>query len=161
MTEHPAFSSGGTVDPKQLAGRIRGMTSVAEVKSTRMIDISAVHTDPDVACEIANGVAQAYIQRNLDSKMTASMDAVKWLRREAEELKASLDQSELALQEYKEKTLSTSVVDEQNVVMSRLQDLSHALTLAQTERLQVETESTRIQALIASGGDLTQIDVIT
>jgi succinoglycan biosynthesis transport protein ExoP len=106
-------------------------------------------------------VAQAYSQRNLDSKMTASMDAVKWLRQEAEALKASLDESELALQDYKEKTLSTSVVDEQNVVMSKLQDLSHALTLAQTERLQVETEAIRIQALIASGGDLTQIDVIT
>jgi capsular exopolysaccharide synthesis family protein len=144
-----------------VAAAVQACVQVENVPGTRMVDITAIHRDPDGAMLIANELTQTFIQGNLHQRMDSSMEALRWLEAQAEQYLANLQKSEIAIQEYKEKTLSASLVDQQNVVVKKLEDISGSLTEAETQRLKVETEWRKIEALKKANGDLTQIDVIS
>lgn len=149
--------TGPGFDPAQAVKRAIRVESVA---NTRMVDITATHRNPEVAARLANGVAETYIRENLDLRMRTSLEAIQWLHRQAQEYKASLDKSELALQDYKEKQMSAARVDQQNIVLTKLQEISTALTEAEAQRLRVGTEWQKIKDCLDTGGDLMGIDVI-
>lgn len=142
-----------------------GLVTITPVEKSRMISIDARHPDPKVACDLANDLARAYIQQDLDVRMRTSMEAVEWLKERAEEYREKLEKGLLELQEYREKTGSVSLEDDQNIVIEKLKALNATLTEAQTERIQVETQwkaiegqigrnesSVRIATLLADSG---------
>ncbi len=151
---------GAALSATELGGIVHRAVRAEPVPGTRMVDIVAVHTNPETAAEIANGMAETYIEENLSQRMKYSVEALVWLRRQANEYKTSLDGSELELQKYKEETLGASRVDEQNVVTAKLRDLSSSLTAAETERLSLDTECRKIESRRKTDGDLTQVSVI-
>src|ERR1017187_1133796 len=61
-----------------LAGALQQCLSVQPERGTSILDIHADHPDAQVAADLANGMAKQYIKQNLDKRMAASMDAVKW-----------------------------------------------------------------------------------
>lgn len=145
------------------AGIVREVSSATQatlVKESRMVDITATSLDGERAALIANAVAEAFLQQNLDQRMEASLGSLKWLSDQAAQYKLALDQSELALQVYRETELANSLVDQQNLVATRLLDIGTALTKAETERLSIETEWQSIQAAQAVEGDLSKLHFI-
>jgi len=91
-------------DPKllnQLA--IDKLLKVVEVKlipNSFAFQISATIDDPKLAKDIADAVAQTYIQGQLDSKKEASNTAVNWLSKRVAELQVSLEVSEQRVQDF-------------------------------------------------------------
>jgi len=91
-------------DPKllnQLA--IDKLLKVVEVKlipNSFAFQISATIDDPKLAKDIADAVAQTYIQGQLDSKKEASNKAVNWLSKRVAELQVSLEASEQRVQDF-------------------------------------------------------------
>lgn len=160
LTRNRHFWPSGGTNVAAAAAAVQGYVRVENVSGTRMVDVIATHSDPEVAALLANGLARTYLDENLEQRMDASLEALKWLEQQAEQYRLNLQKSELALQDYKEKTLSASLVDQQNVVVSKLEDISRSLTEAETQRLKIETEWLKIASLKQSGGDLTEVDVI-
>ena len=115
-----------------------------------MINITAEHPDPGIASDLANALARAYIQQDLDMRMEASMQAIDWLRARSEEYRAKLEAGLLQLQEYREQSGSVSLEEDQNIVIEKLKALNGALTLAQTDRIQAETMWKSVQAQAAT-----------
>ncbi len=135
----------------------RRLVSVIPIEKSRMIRISVEHPDPVIASDLANAMARAYIQQDLDNRMGTTMEAVEWLRARAEEYRVDLEAGLLQLQQYREETGSVSLEDDQNIVIAKLKALNTRLTDAQTERIQAETEWTSIQAQVDKGVRLEKI----
>lgn len=135
----------------------RGLVTITPVEQSRMINIAVEYPDPQLACDLANALAKAYIQQDLDMRMGTSMEAIEWLRARSEEYRDKLDQGLLQLQEYREKTGSVSLEEDQNIVIEKLKALNAVLTQAQTERIQAETLWTSVKAQIDAKVPLSQI----
>ena len=67
-----------------LTGTLQDGLRVNPVRSSRLIEIHVDHPNPEVAALLASGVAQEFIENHLEKRMSASMEAVRWLRQQAE-----------------------------------------------------------------------------
>jgi len=121
--------------------------SVRPVEDSRLIDVTTQHTDPGIAAALANAVADQFVQQDLDRRMGAAMGAVKWLREQAEAHRVKLHASELALQEFREETRMVSLEQRQDIVVSKLKDVSQSLTEAQTARISAQAKWDEVQGL--------------
>lgn len=118
---------------------------------TYILDVSFTSEDPRKAAEIANSVANAYLNKESDRRQDAAKQASFWLTDRLENLREQVRQSEQAVAEYKAKfdivdlgstdsgeTLGKSQIDLANEQLSAAR--------SETSRLKARYE----QALIAS-----------
>jgi succinoglycan biosynthesis transport protein ExoP len=158
LDKNPAFLATAGGDP---AGALQACLYIEPVRASQLIDIHADHPDPEVAALLANGVAQQFIKQNLDRRMTASTDAVRWLREQADEYKAKLEKSEGALAEYRQRSQAVSLEERQNIVVDKLKELSGAATQAQKARLAAEADWMGVKKLLDEGRNVIDIPAIT
>jgi capsular exopolysaccharide synthesis family protein len=142
LMEDPRFISAEASAPPTEAAAVSKLARMLDVKlrkGTRLIDVRVEHTDPKLAAALANSLVTEYIRQNSELSATASEIANEFLVKEADELKVRLEQSENALQAYKESTQSASFEDQQNVVVQKLKELTARVTEAKSARIQHET----------------------
>ena len=110
------------------------------IRDTRILKISAEDKNPKQAARIANEFAKIYVDSNIDLKIQASTDAEAWLRKEVDKQKAKVRDTEISLQDYREKNDIISVVNKENIINDTLGKLNASYLDAQKKR--IETEAT-------------------
>ena len=136
---------------------VRGWVTINAIEKSRMINVVVEHSDAQIASDLANALAEAYIQQDLENRMGASMQAIDWLHERSEEYRAKLEKGFHELQEYREQTGSVSLEDDQNIVIEKLKALNSALTAAQTERIRAETNWKNVQQQLQNGGSVVEV----
>ncbi len=124
---------------EQLVTRLAKMVEVKLRKGSRLIDVNVEHTDPELTAKIANSLVNEFLGQNYEHNTSSSDLAFSFLKNEETRLKAKLEQSERAMQEYKEATKSVSLEDRQNVVVEKLKELNQRVTEAKSIRITHET----------------------
>jgi capsular exopolysaccharide synthesis family protein len=128
-------------------GEVLGSLTVAPVKNSRLVDLRFDSTDPQLAADMANAHAKAYIEQNTSDRFNASKVATDWLNDRLTEQRKKVEESEAALQKYKEEHDAVAVEDRQNIVVQRLADLNGAATKARMARIEKESEYNQIKAV--------------
>jgi succinoglycan biosynthesis transport protein ExoP len=134
--------------PQEIAKEGRGpilaaldkMIKVKLRKGTRLIDITVTHHSPELTELIANSLVAEYINETAEREDTSIGLANKSLAKEAERQRKKLEESESALQAYREQFKSSSLDDRQNTVVTKLQELSTKATEAKSARIKIETD---------------------
>ncbi len=135
-------------DPSaRYAGVVLGALSVTPVRNSRLVDISMTSTDPELAADLANAHARAYMEQNLEYRFSASKEATDWLEGQLAEQRKKVEASEAELQRYKEQHDAVAVEDRQNIVVQRLADLNSAATKAKTTRIEKEALYNQLKAI--------------
>ena len=117
--------------------RFLGGLTVTPIRNSRLVNIRFQSPDPAYAARAADALADAYIAQGLSFRALASKDANQFLADQLSEQKTTLDASERALQEYKEKHGAVSLTDPQNnIIVRKLSDISAELTRARNQRLE-------------------------
>ncbi|MBK7999305.1 MAG: polysaccharide biosynthesis tyrosine autokinase [Verrucomicrobia bacterium] len=132
---------------EQLVSRLAKLVEVKLRKGSRLIDVNVEHTDPELAARIANSLVDQFLGQNNEYSSSTADLAFSFLRNEEKRLKAKLEQSERAMQEYKEETKSVSLEDRQNVVVEKLKELNQRVTEAKSTRITTETAYNQAQSL--------------
>ncbi|HSA23355.1 MAG TPA: polysaccharide biosynthesis tyrosine autokinase, partial [Myxococcota bacterium] len=119
---------------------VRAAISVEPVKDSRMAYVKARHEDPKWSKRLADATVNAYRDYNLQTRREITLEAAGWLADQAKELKVRMEESENALQQFKEdlKVLSVSMEDRQNITSQRLVDLNQTLNQTQAQRIALE-----------------------
>jgi capsular exopolysaccharide synthesis family protein len=125
-----------------------GHLTITPVRNSRLVDVKFRSTDPQLAAAVANALSQAYVDRTLEFKLSASKEAADWLANQLSDQKQKVEQSERALQKYREQNTTLSTEDAQ--VVQKLSDLNAMLTRAKTDRLHKEL---LYQQVLANQGD--------
>ena len=159
LDEHPDLFPGASPELDRAEAALR-FVHIAPVERSRLINITAEHHNPQIAADLANALAEAYIQQDFDNRMEASMQAVEWLRDRAEEYRERLEVGLLGLQQYREETQSVSLEEDQNIVIDKLKSLNNALTAAQTDRISAETEWSALKRQLEADLPLTDIPIV-
>jgi capsular exopolysaccharide synthesis family protein len=150
-----AAAADETVAQSAAVDRLLDDLSVNPVRNSRMVEVAFRSADPRRSAEVANALAKAYIQRNLEFKFMSSKEASDWLAGQLSEQKQKVEESEAALQRYREQSDAISLEDRQNIVVQKLSDLNAAVTRAKTVRLEKEALYTQLQTL---EGDRSALD---
>ena len=133
-------------------GLLLSSLTVAPVRNSRLVDLRVTSPDPQLAADMANGLARAYIEQNLEYRFAASREASDWLEAQLAEQRKMVEESEAALQLYKEQHDAVAVEDRQNIVVQRLADLNGAATRAKTLRIEKEALYNQLQSLHRTQG---------
>lgn len=143
--EAPAVDE--TQDQSRVIDAYLARLRVAPVRNSKLVDVGFIAPDPAVAALLANAHAAAYIDQNLEFKFLASKEATDWLAARMGEQRRQVENSEQALQKYREQTGAVALEDRQNIVVQRLADLNAAVTRARTERISREAVYNQIREL--------------
>jgi polysaccharide biosynthesis transport protein len=109
-------------------------------RGTRLIDITVYHRSPAMAEKIARLLVQEFVRWNFEAQRDAAEVARRFLLDEATRLRTKLEQSEQALQNYKEHNEAVSLEDTQNITVEKLKELNLRVTTAKAERLKLESD---------------------
>jgi len=115
-----------------------GSVSVEPVRNTRLVEIQVDDPDPKLAAEMANAVASAYVYQNLELKLSSARDALSWLTAQVSDLKTKVNESELALQRYREQAGLVQVEEKQSLGVRKLAEFNSAYIEAKARRLEME-----------------------
>lgn len=74
---------------------------VAQEKDSRIISVGVSSTDPKLAAEIANAIANAHVSRRAELSLSDTAEASAWLRDEIAKLRVSVTEAETAVANFK------------------------------------------------------------
>jgi len=125
---------------------------VTPIRNSRLVDVSFQAKDPVLATNIANTLARAYIDQNLETKLLAAQDAVKWLHSRIDEERKKVEKAEQALLRYKEKhsIITDFSSDVEKVTAQKLAELNTQVVEAESKRVEAETRYKQASALMGS-----------
>lgn len=131
--------------PPEVAEQLLGSPVMVEPRrNTRLVMIGVEHADPALAADFANAVAAAYAQYNLQLKMRGASEALSWLTEEAGRLRGRVQESAVALQNYRVKAGILGLEEQRKITAQKIMDQNKAYLEAQAQRLAVEA---RLQQL--------------
>jgi polysaccharide biosynthesis transport protein len=121
-----------------IADLVRSQYRVEPDKKSRVARIVAEHTDPVFVAQLANAVAQSYLDQNLDQKTSSTREASTWLAVQHQDLKKKLEDSELALFSYmsENNVLNASLESQEEEVQQRLLEFNARLAATQAKRIE-------------------------
>lgn len=90
-----------TLDRDEITATVLEHTKVARVRSTALIDIRFTSQEAAKAARIANAIADAYIEQQLDLKMKASRQQAGMLEEKLQTLKIKVAEAERRVEMYK------------------------------------------------------------
>jgi polysaccharide biosynthesis transport protein len=136
-----------------------GGLTVEPVKETRALRISFTHTDKKIAAEVANAVANTFLDRNFENKTEKFRGAAKWLDDSTRKLKAKVEQADQALKNYERQHGIFATDKEGTLTNAKLSNLHSQVLRAQTERmlkqsLYEEVRQGRVEKLPEAYADL-------
>jgi len=137
------------------AQSLLGQVKVSSIRQSRVANVTVRDRDPERAARIANGFADAYVERNLDFKLEGARSASSWLGEQSVDLRKKLEDSELALYEFKKShsLLDLGLDDRQGMNRLNVQTLNGRLTEVKARR--IEAESIR-KLILASKNDIAE-----
>lgn len=138
-----------TIDP---IDRLRELVSIEEVRNSRVVEISAEYPDPEIARELANAVADAYLEYVRAGRTDLGKGAKDDIAKERTAAHESVQQAELALQAFKDEhgIAAATLADRQDVITQDIMLWSTRAKQAEAERIAREKVLEQAQRLARS-----------
>ena len=141
----PSVKDAQVLGREDVVGAFMGSVKITPVRNTRLVNISVVNSNAELAARIANTMAKTYIAMNLERKMESSVYAKTFLEDQIKITKAKLEESERVINDYA-KTNSILVLDEKsNVASQNFADFSAGLSRVEQERIKAESLYNEVQ----------------
>lgn len=107
--------------------------TVSLIKDTQLITLSFEAESPTLAAKVANALGNIYIDDQMVSRLEMTQKATHWMEQRLEILKAKLEQSEQALQSYKEINGLIDVKGVSTLTAQELDELTSQLVIARAK----------------------------
>ncbi|MFZ0333507.1 MAG: polysaccharide biosynthesis tyrosine autokinase [Candidatus Acidiferrales bacterium] len=121
-----------------ILGDFLSRLTVSRVPESRLIEVQFAAQDPALAAQVVNKHLENYQEHNFKSRYDATMQASDFLSSELEELRIKMEKSDAAEVAYERQNQIWMVDANQNTTTQKLQELSNALTLVQTQLAEKE-----------------------
>lgn len=125
----------GTRDMSAAAGRIQERVTANVIPTTNLVELAYVGKNPKTSADIANALAESYIDWSLESKFQVVGQASKFLTTQIEQLKSDVSEKEEELHAYGQQKDIISVDPTTNVTLQKLGALNHDYASAVSDRV--------------------------
>lgn len=138
-----------------LTGKYLDQLSVVPVRATRLVQIVFESSDPQLAAQIANAHARAFVRLDLEREWSGLEQLRRFLEAKLQTLSTKMEAAEAELINYQSAHSLLPIDLRGDVAGERLMDLSRRLTQAEAERIVVEGEYRLVQS-----GDETNVPTV-
>ncbi len=134
--------------------------TISPIRLSRLVDVKVEHTSPNKASEIANTLADLFVENNINYKKAKTMDVVMFLRAEETKAAEKLALSEKDIQDYRQEKNIVSLDSERNTVFLALAQSQEAYAKAKSEAKTFQTTVEELDKHIAEGKTLETFPMI-
>lgn len=152
LAEHPAMAGhsnqklGEAERMELLVNRLTGALTIEPVLRSQIVHVSFDSSDRELAARVANAVVDAYIDSDLESRSDMTQKANGWLLGRIEATRKRLEESQQALQRYREQE---NIIDNKGVVLSgtgrQFEEVSTHLTSARMRFSEAESAYNQVK----------------
>ena len=134
--------------------------TVYPVQKSRVIAVEFSAPKPELAAEVANAIARAFVDLQQDAKRESAVAATAWLEQEIERLRENVAEAEQAVSNYR---AGNELFDvnrpgvggtSANLSTQQLSELNAELARARAARAEAEARAQLIQSQLGAGGSL-------
>lgn len=134
--------------------------TIEPIRLSQLAKISFESKDAELSALVANAVADVYIENDLDARYKVTKQASSWLQERLSSLKTKLDESERALQTFREKE---GIVDVKNAAQSgagkQIEEVTQRLVETRMKRAEAENAYNQIKNA-PKGADLSSLPAV-
>jgi succinoglycan biosynthesis transport protein ExoP len=143
-----------------LASQLAGQIQVLPIGESYLLGLLVTDTDPRRAADIANTVADSYVQSIYDADVEASLNSQEWLMDRVNELREELRIAQQNLQTFREQEDILGSSQDGNAP-SEIELISSALLQAREQRMSLENQYNQIRQIQLRGSrDYTNVPVV-
>ena len=134
--------------------------TVFPLDKSRIINIDFLSTDPELAAQVANAIADGYLMRQREAKQDQAKSAGQWLSGEIESMRKKVEDAEARVEEFRAK--ANLLVGNNNTTLSaqQLTDITTQLAAARTQKVDAETKAKLIRDMLRSGQPIESSDIL-
>jgi len=121
--------------------------SIQAVRKSQLVAISFESTDPKLAADVPNALADIYIENDLEAKLAMTNKAAEWLTKRLEGLRKKLSESEKTLQQYIESKGLVNVSGVKTLATKQIEETAGTLVEAHLQLAKVENMYKQVQKL--------------
>ncbi len=147
-----------------IINRFENRLSVSQLQLSTALQINFESQEPAKAARIANAIADAYVEDELNAKFEATLKATQWLAGRLGQLADQARKTQDAVEQYKADHHITEVVGPTgtgtiSVLDQQIGALNTQLVQAHTDVAQAEANLARVRSLVSSGhaAEVTQV----
>ena len=112
---------------------------VRRLPNTYLLQISYRSSDPNLAADVANAVANSFISRTYETRYRAAENLSGFMEKQLQELKSKMERSNAALVRFQRDLNVLNPEEKTNILQARLLQLNAEYTKAQAARVEKET----------------------
>jgi len=127
------------------ARALQGAIAVEPRRNTRLVSVKFESPDPRLAAEVTSALARQYVKHNLDVKLRGAQEAMTWLNEQMSTLKARVQESSEALQNYRVRAGIMGLQEQRQITAQKIMDFNKQYLEAQAQRLSVEAKLGELQ----------------
>src|SRR6201996_2846534 len=133
-------------DRHALIGMFEGGLAAERFGHTNILELSFTARNPELAALICNALISNYVQHNFSDNYAATQEVSVWLQQQLGDLKRRLELSQEHMLTVQKDIGLVGIDQTQSIVLSRLVDISHELTQAETQRLVAQAKLMTLQS---------------
>ncbi|MGH8540227.1 MAG: GumC family protein [Stenotrophobium sp.] len=162
LPEHPAHAqdAAGTETRKleHAVDVFEKNLKIEPLSGTNLVKIHYDSADPALAAQIANTLADVYIDNNLEARLAMTRKATDWLNGRLGSIKADLDTAEKALQAFRDKEQLVNVGGARGLVETQLTANAQSARDAQQKKTDLASAYWKIQQ---AGNNYSQLEDVS
>ena len=140
------FDLSKTRDRHALIGLFEGGLAAERYGHTNILDLSYTARNPQLAADICNTLIANYVEHNFSQNYAATQQVSDWLSRQLGDLRKRLEASQEHMLTVQKDIGLVGIDQTQSIVLSRLVDISHDVTSAESQRLVAEAKLVTMQS---------------
>ena len=129
-----------------LIGMFAGGLSAERFGHTNILTLTFTARNPQLAANICNTLIDNYVQHNFSDNYAATQEVAGWLQKQLGDLKNRLEASQERMLNVQRDIGLVGIDQTQSIMLSRLVDLSHDVTEAESSRLVAQAKLITLQS---------------
>ena len=140
----PPLPNGAPHTADEAINAVIGMSRVAIRPATRLIEVGATHSNPEMARQLADMIAKSYLMQAMQQQVDASNVRIEYLDQQEKKYRNKVSDSKKALQDYVS-AHSGSLVAGQDTVVTDLKNRMTTLSTIHADRIRLEGDDEDVQ----------------
>lgn len=120
--------------------------SVTRPVNTYVLQISYRSPDRQIAADVANAIAQSYLEQTFDIRARTSTALSAFMAKQLDELRAKMERSGMALAKFEQELNVINPEEKTNILSARLLQLNTEYTNAQADRVRKEASYNAVKS---------------
>lgn len=134
--------------------------SVVRERDSAVINVAVRSVDPELAAKLANGIAQAHVDRRAGLTVSDTTGASIWLEAEIAKMRKRVEEAEAKVADFRVQNDMFTGANNTSLLDQQLSEISAQITAAQERRNAAETRAALIDRMIAAGQPLDGVPAV-